>query len=79
MCGFCNVLLCLCLGFVMCGCVHIWDFYCVGVGICGFCNLWVWVFVAFVMCVCVCFEMCWCVCVVVCMCAFLMCVYECVL
>jgi hypothetical protein len=24
MCGFCNVWLCLCVGFVMCGCVYVW-------------------------------------------------------
>jgi len=24
MCGFCNVWLCVCVGFVMCGCVHVW-------------------------------------------------------
>jgi len=28
--GFCNVLLCVCLGFVMCGCVYVW--VCVNVG-----------------------------------------------
>jgi hypothetical protein len=24
MCGFCNVWLCVCVGFVMCGCVYVW-------------------------------------------------------
>ena len=40
MCGFCNV--CVCVGFVMCGCVCM----------CGFCNVCVCVCVDFVMCVC---------------------------
>ena len=42
-CGFCNVWLCVCVGFVMCGCVCV----------CGFCNVWVCVCMGFVMCVCV--------------------------
>jgi hypothetical protein len=29
MCGFCNVWLCVCVGFVMCGCVCVWVLYCV--------------------------------------------------
>jgi hypothetical protein len=33
MCGFCNIWVCVCMGFVMCGCV------CVCVG--GVCNVWV--------------------------------------
>ena len=37
MCGFCNVWVCVCLVFVMCGCM------------CGFCNVWVCVCVVFVM------------------------------
>jgi len=24
MCGFCNVWMCVCVGFVMCGCVYVW-------------------------------------------------------
>jgi hypothetical protein len=24
MCGFCNVLICVCMGFVMCGDVYVW-------------------------------------------------------
>jgi len=24
--GFCNVWLCVCVGFVMCGCVYVWVF-----------------------------------------------------
>jgi len=24
MCGFCNVWVCVCVGFVMCGCVYVW-------------------------------------------------------
>ena len=43
MCGFCNVWVFVCVGFVMCG------FVCV----CGFCNVWVCVCVGFVMCGCV--------------------------
>ena len=35
MCGFCNVWLCVCVGFVMCGHVYVWDMYCVGVCMCG--------------------------------------------
>ena len=42
MCGFCNVWVCLCVDFVMCGCVCM----------CGFCNVWVCVGVGSVMCVC---------------------------
>ena len=37
MCGFCNVWVCVCLGFVTC----------------GFCNVWVFIFVGFVNCMCV--------------------------
>jgi len=53
MCGFCNVWLCVCVGgfcnvwvcvcvcvgFVMCWCVYVWDLKCVGVCMCGFCNV----------------------------------------
>ena len=42
--GFCNVWMCVSMGFVMCGCVCM----------CGFCNVWVCV------CVCVGFVMCEC-------------------
>jgi len=42
MCGFCNVWLCVYVGFVMCGLV-----------MCGFCNVWLCVCVGFVMCGCV--------------------------
>ena len=38
-CGFCNVRVCVCVGFVMCECA-----------LCGFCNVWVCVCVGFVMC-----------------------------
>jgi hypothetical protein len=24
MCGFCNVCVCVCVGFLMCGCVYVW-------------------------------------------------------
>jgi hypothetical protein len=60
MCGFCNVWVCVCMGFVMCGCVLL----CVGVCMYGYCNVWVCVCVGFVMCGCVCvcvgFVMCGC-------------------
>jgi hypothetical protein len=39
--GFCNEWVCVCLGFVMCGCVYVWV-----------CNVWVCVCVGFVMCGC---------------------------
>jgi len=41
MCGFCNVWVWVCVGFVMCGCVYIWV-----------CNVWMFVYVGFVMCGC---------------------------
>ena len=41
MCGFCNVWVCVCVGFVMCGCVYVWV-----------CNVWVCVCVGFLMCGC---------------------------
>ena len=43
MCGFCDVWVCVCVGFVMCECVCM----------CGFFNVWVCVCVGFVMCECV--------------------------
>jgi len=50
--GFCNLWVCVCVGFVLCGCVC-----CVCVGVCmcmcGFCNVWLCVCVGFVMCGCV--------------------------
>ena len=49
MCGFCNVWVCVCVGFVMCRCCD----NSVGVCMCGFCNMWVCVCVGFVMCGCV--------------------------
>jgi hypothetical protein len=27
MCGFCNVWVCVCVGFVMCGCLYVWVFW----------------------------------------------------
>jgi hypothetical protein len=42
---------CVCVGFVMCGCVYVWvGFVIYG---CGLCSMWVWVCVGFVMCGCV--------------------------
>jgi len=46
-----NVWMCVCVGFVMFGCVYVWAFYCVCM--CGFCNVWVCVCVGFLMCGCV--------------------------
>jgi hypothetical protein len=43
MCGFCNVWGCVCVGFVMCGCVYSYVWVC---------NVWVCVRVGFVMCGC---------------------------
>jgi hypothetical protein len=72
---FCNVWVCVCVSFVMCGCVYVWVLWCVGVCVyvwvlwcvgvctCGFCDVWV----------CVCVGVCICVvlwCVDVCMCGF---------
>jgi len=50
MCGFCNVRVCVCVGFFnLCVCVcvwvGVWVLKCVGVGMCGFCNVWVCVYV----------------------------------
>jgi len=45
MCGFCNVWVCVRVGFLMCGCVFVsgfckvWVCVCVGVCMCGFCNV----------------------------------------
>ena len=56
--GFCNVWSCVCVGFVMCGCVY-FGFcnvcVCVDFVMCGYvyvwvCNVWVFVCVGFVMC-----------------------------
>ena len=52
MCGFCNVWVCVCVRFVMCGCVYVW-FFNVSVYMCGFCDVCVFVCVGFVMCGCV--------------------------
>ena len=73
MCGFCNVWVCVCVGFVMCVCMCgfciVWVCMC-GVCnygcVCGFCIVWVCVSVGFViMGVCMCgFCVVWvCVCV----------------
>ena len=62
-CGFCNVWVCVCVGFEMCGC-----------GMCGFCNVWMYVCVVYVMCGCVyLWDL---LCVRMCMCGFCnVCVY----
>ena len=61
--GFCKVWVCVCIGFVMCGCVYVrvfvvWLCVCTGfvrVDVCmfGFCNVWLCVCMVFVMCGCV--------------------------
>ena len=48
-CRFCNLWLCECAGFVMCGCVYVWVLLCVVVSMCRFCKLWFFVCVGFVM------------------------------
>ena len=50
MCGFCSAWVCVSVGFVVCGCVYVWVFSCVGVCMYGFCSVWVCIFVGFVMC-----------------------------
>ena len=59
-CGFCNIWMCVYVGFVMRGCVYVWVFYCLDVRICGFFNVWMCVYVGFVIfgCVCVCVCVC---------------------
>ena len=59
MCGFCNVWVCVCVGF-MCGCVYV-RVLCVVVCMCGFYNVWFFVCVCFVLCGIVGFVMCGCV------------------
>ena len=48
--GVCNVWVCVCVGFVMCGCVYVWIFECVVVCKSGFCNVCVCEYLGFVMC-----------------------------
>jgi len=38
--GFCNVCVCLCMGFVMSGFVYVWILYCVSLCMYGSCNVW---------------------------------------
>ena len=52
MCGFCNVWVCACVGFLMCGCVYVWDLYFVELCMFGFCNVLLCVCMGFVMCCC---------------------------
>jgi len=40
-CGFCNVWICVCVGFVMCG--YVGFVMCM----CGFCNVWMFVCMSF--------------------------------
>ena len=47
MCGFCNVWVCLCVGFVMCGCVYVCVCMC---GCFGNVYLYLMCFVLFVLC-----------------------------
>ena len=60
--------MCICVGFVMCGCVYVgfsnvWVCVCVGFIMCGCCNGWVYIRVCFLMCgyVCMGFVVCGCV------------------
>ena len=53
MCGFCNMWVCVCEGFVMFGCVYVRVLWSVVVCMCGFSNVWVCVCAGFVMCGCV--------------------------
>jgi len=61
MCGICNEWVCVCVGFVICGCVYVRVLLYVCVCMCRFSNLWLCLCVGFVMCVCVGFVMCVCV------------------
>ena len=45
MCGFYNVWMCLCVGFIMYGCVYVWVLQCMDVFMCGFYNVWMCLFV----------------------------------
>jgi len=51
--GFCNVWVCVCMGFLMGVCVYVWFMYCAVVCRYGFCNVWVCVGMCFVMSGCV--------------------------
>ena len=51
--GFCNVWLCVCMGYVLCGGVYVWVLCYVGVCMYGYCNVWVCVYMVFVMYECV--------------------------
>ena len=50
MCGFCNVWVYVCTGFVMCWCVYVWVLQCFGVCMYEFFNVWLCVCMGFVMC-----------------------------
>jgi len=49
MCGFCNLRVCVCVGFVMWRCVYVWVYVCVGFFMCecvafvmfGFLYVWI--------------------------------------
>jgi len=69
-CGFCNIwigvfvgflFVCVCMGFVICGCGYVSVLKCVGVNN-GFCNVWLCVYLGFY-CVDVCVDFVKCVCV----------------
>ena len=62
MCGFCGLLVCVCVKFVKFICAYN-EVLCVVLCFCGFLNVWVCVCVGFVMC-------CICVYFVVCLCGF---------
>ena len=48
MCGFFNLLECVCVNFVMSVCLCMWVFLICGCVLFGFCNVWVYVCVDFV-------------------------------
>ena len=37
--GFCDEWMCVCMSFMMCGCVYVWVLESVGMCMCGFCNV----------------------------------------
>jgi len=47
--GFCNVWLCVCMSYVMCGCVYVCVLLCLGVCMYGLCKVLVCVCIYFLM------------------------------
>ena len=50
---FCNMWVCVCVGFAICGYVYVWGLQYVGMCMCGVCNMWVCVCVGCAICGCV--------------------------